>query len=91
MQAPQTPNGSGIVTYSASFAASQSPITIRACYGGSTAPLLTATEASLVQMVDPAATATAVTTSGTPSVFSQPLTFNVTVSVVSPGVRHSGG
>jgi hypothetical protein len=70
------------VTYSASFDASASPVTIRACYGG--APSFDASEASLTQVVDKGATSTAVVSSANPSVFSQPVTFTVTVTPVSP-------
>jgi hypothetical protein len=77
---------SGEVTYTASFNASESPITMHACYGGSTTPKFGASEASLVQDVDPAATTTTVQSSSSPSVFSEPVTFTVTVSVVAPGV-----
>jgi hypothetical protein len=91
VQAPQTPSGSGVVTYSAAFAASQSPVTIRACYGGSTTPTLQPSEASLVQNIDKASTTTSVGSSQNPSVFSQPVTFTVTVAVVSPGVGTPAG
>jgi hypothetical protein len=50
VQAPQNLVG-GQLTYTASFAASESPITIRACYGGSATPLLAASEAAIVQAV----------------------------------------
>jgi hypothetical protein len=91
VQAPQTPNGSGQVTYAASFDASDSPITIRACYGGSSSPVLGASETSLVQTVNKAATTTTVTSSVNPSVFSQAVTFQATVSAVSPGAGTPSG
>jgi hypothetical protein len=91
VQGPQAPNGAGEVTYATSFDASESPITIHACYSGSTTPRFGASEASLVQDVDPAATTTTVQSSVNPSVFSQPVTFTVTVAVVAPGVGTPGG
>jgi large repetitive protein len=91
VQAPQNLNGSGQVTYSASFAASQSPITIRACYSGSASPVLAASEAALVQTVNQASTTTTVTSSPNPSVFSQAVTLQATVSVVSPGTGTPAG
>ena len=93
VQAGQTPNGSGQVAYTAAFLAAQSPINIHACYGGSPtpAPGLGASEASLVQTVNKALTTTTVTSSVNPSVFSQPVTFTVTVAVQSPGVGTPGG
>ena len=66
VQAAQNLSGSGQVTYSTAFAASASPITIRACYGGSTTPVLAASEASLVQTVNKAGTTTGVGSSGEP-------------------------
>ncbi|CAN5762559.1 hypothetical protein BH24GEM1_BH24GEM1_12800 [soil metagenome] len=91
VQAPQTPNGSGQVTYSAAFAASQSPVTIHACFGGSTTPTLQPSEAALVQTINKASTTTSVGSSQNPSVFSQTVTFTVTVAVVSPGVGTPAG
>ncbi|HET8624082.1 MAG TPA: Ig-like domain repeat protein [Gemmatimonadales bacterium] len=91
VQGAQAPNGSGEVTYATSFNASESPITIHACYSGSTTPKFGASEASLVQDVDPAATTTTVESSANPSVFSQPVTFTVTVAVVAPGAGTPGG
>jgi hypothetical protein len=82
VQAAQTVSGSGVVTYSASFDASASPVTVRACYGG--APSFDASEATLTQVVGKGATSTAVVSSVNPSVFSQPVTFTVSVTPVSP-------
>jgi hypothetical protein len=82
---------SGEVTYTTAFNASESPITIHGCYSGSTTPKFGASEASLTQDVDPAATTTAIQSSANPSVFSQPVTFTVTVSVVAPGVGTPAG
>ena len=91
VQAGQTPNGSGKVTYTTTLAASQSPTTVRACYGGSATPPpgLGASEASLVQNVNKALTTTALVSSANPSVFSQSVTFTATVTVQSPRVRVS--
>jgi large repetitive protein len=85
VQNETTPNNLGKVTYTTSFSASESPITIRACYGGSTTPLLSASEAALPQNVDKATTNTTIGSSAATSVLSQPVTFTITVSVVSPG------
>jgi large repetitive protein len=83
----------GQVAYTTTLAASQSPITVHACYGGSPtpAPGLGASEASLVQTVNKALTTTAVVSSANPSVFSESVTFTATVTVQSPGVGTPAG
>ncbi len=84
VQGPQNLSGTGQVTYTAAFDASDSPITIRACYTGS-APTLDPSESAVIQNVDKASTTTTVGASPSPSVFSQSVTFTVTVSAQSPG------
>jgi hypothetical protein len=91
VQAPANLSSSGQKTYVASFAASESPVTFRACYGGSSSPLLSASGASVVQNVDKAATTTSLSSGLNPSVFSQSVTFSATVAVVSPGVGTPAG
>ena len=58
--------------------------TISACYGGS--PNFEASDGTVSQVVNKAPTATTVLSSANPSVFSQTVTFSVTVSPVAPAV-----
>jgi hypothetical protein len=89
VKAPTVLNGSGQATYTASFLASESPFNIRACYGGATG--FDPSNAAISQAVNKANTTTVVTTSKTPTVYSEPVTFNVTVSASSPGSGTPGG
>jgi hypothetical protein len=57
---------------------------ITAVYGGD-ASFQSSTSASLIQVVQAAATITAVSSSSNPSLVNQPVTFTATVSVVLPG------
>ena len=58
--------------------------TITATYS-SDASFAASTSSALTQLVNAAATATVISSSGSPSVFGQPVTFTASVSVVGPG------
>jgi hypothetical protein len=76
-------NGAGQATYTAAFNASGISYIIRACYGGATG--FDAGSGSLSQGVNKASTTTAVVTSKATTVFSEPVSFDVTVSTTGPG------
>lgn len=79
----------GIATYTAS-ALTVASHSITAVYGGNT-NFLTSTSSTLTQTVNKAATSISVTTSKTPTVFGEPVTFTATVSAVAPGTGSPTG
>jgi hypothetical protein len=82
---PTAVNGSGQVTTAAiAYNASQSPLTIWACYAGTAA--YTASEGSVAQTINKAGTTTTLDAAPNPSTFGQQVTFTATVAAVLPGV-----
>lgn len=67
------------------------PHTVKAVYLSSDMNFFTSTSQELTQTVNKASTSTALTTSGSPSVFGQPVTFTATVSVNAPGAGAPAG
>ena len=76
-------NASGVATFSTSVLATGAH-NVTAVYAGDE-NTKTSESAPLTQTVNRAQTTTALTSSVTPSVFGQPVTFEATVSVVAPG------
>ncbi len=65
--------------------------TVKAVYFSSDPNFLTSTSATVNHQVNKAATSTSVTSSATPAVFGQPITFTATVGVESPGAGNPSG
>jgi YVTN family beta-propeller protein len=78
---PVSLDASGKATASRTFNASGSPFVVRACYEGTTgSPQFLASEGAVTQTVNPAPTATVITSSPQPSVTGQSVQFTATVT-----------